>query len=391
MQKRKKQLSLAVFIDAFGWELMQRHSFMDDTLIHKSPLQTIFGYSATCDPTILTGKLPREHGHFSFFAYDPKHSPFKRSLILFLMRFVPKQLSSRNRVRSIVSRILKRQLKYSGYFNLYNMPFALLPKFDYTEKRDLYQPHGINSGCKTIMDYAREHGIDHFLSDWQASEKSNLAALKAAIEDPGRNCSFAYLYLAAMDAILHQYGNDHQAVADKIRWYEQQLNALLAAAGNEYEEVRLFIFSDHGMTDVHATVDLRSEIAATGLKFDRDYAAVYDSTMARFWFLNDHARQVITRKLETVACGHILQPGQLHAWGVDFPDNRYGDLFFLLDPGVLLIPSHMGERPIAGMHGYAPEDPYSTAAFATNTELQTIPQRLDDLYHLMKREMDLLL
>ncbi len=74
--KQLKRISLFVFIDALGWELLKRHSFLDDILITKEPLGTIFGYSSTCDPTIITGKLPRYHGHFSFFYFNPEGSPF---------------------------------------------------------------------------------------------------------------------------------------------------------------------------------------------------------------------------------------------------------------------------------------------------------------------------
>src|SRR5947209_16258995 len=96
------KLSLFVFIDAFGWELLQRNSFLDDVLQTKAPLGTIFGYSSTCDPTILTGKLPREHGHFSFFYHNPSGSPFR---ICRLLRFLPAFVTRRGRVRRLMSRV----------------------------------------------------------------------------------------------------------------------------------------------------------------------------------------------------------------------------------------------------------------------------------------------
>lgn len=385
---KKETVSLAIFIDALGWEILQAHTFLDDELIHKQDLRTIFGYSATCDPTILTGALPRDHGHFSFYAYDPVHSPFKGSPFIQLMRLVPTALSSRNRVRNVAGRIIKRRLQYTGYFNIYNMPFKLLPLFDYTEKKDLYQKGGINSGIDTIMDYARANHVDHFLADWKASEVDNLAALSQALTDKGRNCTFAYLYMAAMDATLHQYGKDHPQVTAKMAWYETQLRALLATAKKEYKEVRLFIFSDHGMTDVHTDFNLMTLIEKTGLRFGKDYAAVYDSTMARFWFIKAESEELIHSVLEKVSEGHILSPETMHEWGVDFPGERYGELFFLMNPGSLIVPSHMGERTIAGMHGYTPDDKDSTASFSSNVELETYPKGLEDLYDLFKQEID---
>jgi len=385
---KKESVHLSIFIDALGWEILRSHSFLDDELIHKQDLRTIFGYSATCDPTILTGALPRDHGHFSFYAYDPEHSPFRGSPFIQLMRLVPKALSSRNRVRNIAGRIIRRRLDYTGYFNIYNMPFRLLPLFDYTEKKDLYQKGGINSGIPTIMDYARENSVDFFLADWKAEEAENLENLKQVLADEKRNITFAYLYMASMDAILHKYGKDHPEVDRKIIWYENQIRQLLSKAREHYREVRLFIFSDHGMTDVHTDFNLMELIEQTPLRFGKDYAAVYDSTMARFWFLRPESEQIIREVLEKVSEGQILSDETKREWGVDFPDGRYGDLFFLMNPGVLIVPSHMGERTIAGMHGYSPHDKDSTAAFASNVELDTYPRGLEDLYTLFRQEID---
>ena len=385
---KKKSVSICVFIDAFGWDLMKTHPFLDDVLTHKQPLDTIFGYSSTCDPTILTGLLPRDHGHFSFFAYDPEHSPFRRCLFIQLMRLVPKSLSSRGRVRNIASRILRRRLGYTGYFNIYNMPFKLLPSFDYTEKKDLYQRGGINSGSDTIMDYARDNRLDFFLSDWKASETENLTALTQSLTDPKRNVQFAYLYMASMDAILHQWGTQAKPVEEKIKWYEEQLRTLLATAHEQYEEVRVHLFSDHGMTDIESTCDLMPYIEKTGLVFGEDYAAVYDSTIARFWFLKPHAEKIIREALKSLDCGAFLSQETMNRYGIDFPDNRYGDDFYLLNPGVLLVPSHMGERPLKGMHGYAIEHHASVASYASNVQVEQKPKRLDDLYAIMKGEID---
>jgi predicted AlkP superfamily pyrophosphatase or phosphodiesterase len=194
--------------------------------------------------------------------------------------------------------------------------------------------------------------------------------------------------MASMDAILHQYGKVHQNVTDKIAWYETQIRTLLTEARKHYKEVRLFIFSDHGMTDVHTDFNLIELIENTGLRFGVDYAAVYDSTMARFWFLKPESEAPIRAVLEKVSLGHILPPKTLKKWGVDFPGERYGQLFFLMDPGVLIVPSHMGERTIAGMHGYTPDDKDSTASFSSNVELETYPKGLEDLYTLFKQEID---
>lgn len=378
-----KQLSLCVFIDAFGWEIAQRYPFLDDVLVTKAPLDTIFGYSSTCDPTILTGKLPRDHGHFVFFYYSPKESPFKFYRVLDIL---PKSIMNRGRVRAKFSRIVEKLHGYTGYFQLYNMPFRYLHLFGYSEKRDLYQPGGINSGAPTIFDYLREHKIPFNLSNWRQPERSRIAALEADV-DRGE-IVFAYLFLGDLDAVLHGHGTGAPQVAAKLQWYEGELRRVITKARDRYETVRLFVFSDHGMTDITGVCDLMARIDAIGLRFGEDYAAVYDSTMARFWFLNDRARADVVAALERERQGRIVSEEQLAAWGCDFPGHKYGELFFLMNPGIIICPGHMGEKPLPAMHGYDPHHKTSTAAFMSNVVVDPLPKRLDDLYGLMRAEAE---
>lgn len=376
-----KRLNLFIFIDALGWELAQRHRFLETLLPVRTPVESIFGYSSTCDPTILTGVMPREHGHFSFFYYDPAHSPFGFCRWLGLL---PRAITRRGRVRRVISRLVGKLYGYTGYFQLYNMPFNLLPYFNYSEKRDIYQPGGINGGQPTIFDLLRAEQIPFHLSNWRCSETENLAALEHAI-DAGE-ITFAYLYMAAMDAILHRDGTDASTVSEKIAWYAERVTALRDRAQRQYDEVRLHVFSDHGMTDVTSDVEVMAPINRLGLRFGVDYAAVYDSTMARFWFLNEAARGKIVDTLATIPAGHLLNDAELAAWGCTFPDRTYGDAFFLLDPGALLCPSFMGETHLRGMHGYDPTDRDALALYAANVAPRALPRRLDDFYRIMRDE-----
>jgi hypothetical protein len=378
---REKLLTLCVFIDAFGWQLVRHYPFMDDVLVTKSPLGTIFGYSSTCDPTILTGKLPREHGHFAFYYYNPPESPFKFYRVLDLL---PKTFLSRGRVRARLSRVMGRFHGYTGYFQLYNMPFKYLHLFDYSERRDIYQPGGINSGARTVFDVLRERQVPSSVSDWRLPELARCAELSREL-DRGR-IRFAFLFLGGLDAVLHVYGTQAEEVAQHLRVYERELSKLVERAQSSYSSVDLFIFSDHGMTDVSEKIDLIPRIQALGLRFGVDYAAVYDSTMARFWFLKDNARELISEALDEIPQGRIVPDAQLAEWGCDFPGHKYGELFFLLNPGVLLCPSYMGEKPLAAMHGYTPEHPSSVAAFMSSVPCDPAPGRLDDLYGLVVSE-----
>ncbi|MDX9720451.1 MAG: alkaline phosphatase family protein [Myxococcota bacterium] len=382
----QKPLSIFVFIDALGWALRERYRFGDGIFTHSAPLQTVLGYSCTCDPTIITGLLPREHGHFSFFVYDPARSPFS---CIRPMRALPKLMSDRMRFRSRLSRALGKQLGYTGYFNLYQTPFELLPDLDYTEKRDLYQAGGIINGQDSIFDHLRRQHVPFHLSDWRANEATNLASLHAAI-DQGQ-IRFAYLYLAELDGILHRDGCASEPVRAKLRSYEQALKRLQEHATQRYGAVRIFVFSDHGMNDVTQSADLMARIDMLGLEWGRDYAAVYDSTMARFWFIREDAEQRIRAALEAEPLGSILTEEALAHYGCDFEDHRYGQLFFLMQPGCVIVPSYMGLKRIAGMHGYAPEAEHSVAFFGSTVDASqfAVPRGLTELFPLMASEAGL--
>ena len=196
-----KRLALFVFMDALGWEIIQSHGFMQDICPHRQAVKTIFGYSSSCHPSIYTGLMPREHGHFSFFVYDPPNSPFG---FLRPMALLPKAISSRARVRHLISRLAQRWLGYTGYFQLYNAPFARLPKLDYTEKRDIYHPGGINSGAPTIFDRLRNAGIPFHMSDWRRSDAENLHEMVQVV---GRGeIAWAELFWGHLDALMHMQG-----------------------------------------------------------------------------------------------------------------------------------------------------------------------------------------
>jgi hypothetical protein len=60
---------------------------------------------------------------------------------------------------------------------------------------------------------------------------------------------------------------------------------------------------------------------------------------------------------------------------------------FLLRPGALLVPSFMGSRPVAAMHGYDATHPDMTALLASNRGLPADVRHLSDLRAFLEREL----
>jgi predicted AlkP superfamily pyrophosphatase or phosphodiesterase len=161
---------------------------------------------------------------------------------------------------------------------------------------------------------------------------------------------------------------------------------VVEAARANYREVQLYVFSDHGMANCDVHLDLMARVEALDLKMGRDYAVVYDSTMARFWFLNHKARREIPALLAGISEGRVLPDSELQELRTFFPDRHFGELIFLVREGVLIVPSHMGARPIRAMHGYHPLEKHSYATLFTN--LDDLPEDLaaiPDIFKLMVR------
>jgi predicted AlkP superfamily pyrophosphatase or phosphodiesterase len=239
-----------------------------------------------------------------------------------------------------------------------------------------------------IFDFLERRKISYHVSAPQKTEQQNLAALVSDIKR--ENINFAFLYWPALDGLLHSVGNQSPLVPGKLRGYERWIHDLMAVAEEHYEEVRLYIFSDHGMANCDVLLDLKSKIEPLPLRFGKDYSVVYDSTMARFWFFNERARQEITAALNAVPQGRILPDSELKTLRAHFSDGYFGQLIFLADEGVLIVPSHMGERPIQGMHGYHPGAKHSYAMLCTNqADVPEDVAGITDIFRLMTRDAEL--
>src|SRR5262249_50248546 len=153
------------------------------------------------------------------------------------------------------------------------------------------------------------------------TEKENLDALINEIQK--ERIDFAFLYWPGLDGLLHSVGNKSPEIGYKLAVYEQWLNQLFDCSRQNYTEVRLYILSDHGMANCDRRLDLKAKIDALPSRMGKDYAVVYDSTMARFWFFNDRARQHITVALDQIPEGRILSDSELANLGTLFADRYF--------------------------------------------------------------------
>src|SRR5204863_9860517 len=118
---------------------------------------------------------------------------------------------------------------------------------------------GMNRGTN-IFDLMEASDIAYHVSDPVRSEEENRDRLIAEIL--GERIDFAFVYWPELDGLLHRVGNRSPEISPKLHSYEQWIELLLSAARAHYDEVRLYVFSDHGMADCVEHLDLKRRIDA---------------------------------------------------------------------------------------------------------------------------------
>ncbi len=372
---KRKRLALFVMIDALGSRYLQNNDFLTE-LPYRGSLRAVLGFSCACQPTLLSGVDPHEHGH------GPMYRRRQGPSVLDPARaygWLPSRIADNHRVRQRIYGKVSAQV--DGYFSLYECPTRLLPEFDLVEKKTIFRPGGLRNH-HSIFDRLTELDLEYRSYYWDRSEEENLLATESDIK--GGEVDFIFLYLPRLDGFLHAEGSDGQTVRDHLSWYEGWLLRLQALAHEAAEEVDFFVFSDHGMTDVHGSADLITPVEAQfGRNGDR-YLAFYDSTMARFWSDDAATRDEIEAFLQGRPEGRIIPPDELKELGVGFEDRSQGDVVFALHEGLILVPSYMGRSMLAGMHGYHPDAKDASACLLGERPPSRDMSHIRDLFFLME-------
>lgn len=370
------EVRLFVLIDALGWKFLEGREFMSELLPFRMPLRTVLGFSSGAIPTILTGLPPAQSGHWNLVYYDPTGSPFRW---LRHFGFLPNGILNHRVTRKLLKEMGRNLLGLGRNFECCVSPH-LLPWFNWVEKRNIYDRGGI-VGAPSIFDQLAQRGVPYRVYSYHTLSDQEI--LSCARQDIRKgDCGFFFLYLSEMDMFLHTHCNDTVQLDRRLSWYEAGLSELFELALKLDSGATLAVFSDHGMTPVQKHYDLVSQVDALGFQMPSDYLAVYDSTMARFWFFNPRARKTVGERLKNLHCGRIISDEEQGQLGIWFPDRRYGELIFLLNPGWLLARSDFsgsGWMP-AGMHGYHPDDPYSDAIFLSNRRPGKEMHTIADIY-----------
>jgi hypothetical protein len=366
------KLTIIVLVDALGWEITRRFGFCRGLLQCSGPLDTVLGYSSAAIPSLLSGTPPAAHGAWAMYKYSPESSPFK-----FLRRLPRLPHALEWRLRVATRWLVDRRKLIRGYYDLYDIPLNVLGHFDVAHHGDPYSPGGIEQ--ESFFDRLASDGVSYRLWTFRSPEARNFEELLGAMDSDHR---VLFLYTAELDGLMHRVGTSHDQVKEKLAHYESWVRRLLEKASSLGRETTIFLFSDHGMTDVHTVVDLEGTVSSWGYRTGRGFLGFYDSTMARFW-CDPETRSELGGKLDATNWGRVLPSEELERLGCRFEDDSYGEVIFLVHPGYLIVPSYMSREPVAAMHGYHPADASSRGCFFSNDRENRLPRSILDLKALL--------
>ncbi len=377
----KDRLLLIIMIDALGHRIVQETGTFSQLSAPDGPVPSVCGYSSACIPSLLTGELPVRHGHWAMYLRDPERSVFKPyAPFVWLASGV---MGRNGFTRRMVSRALWRR-GITGYFSLYDVPPTLLKQFDLCQQKNIYGPEAFGD-LDTPFDMAQRLRLRHRTWYWNTPEMDNRRGLEEALKS-GED-DFLFFYSPYLDAVMHTHGTESEETRECLRDFEEFTYRALSMAQEQYREVRLLVFGDHGMADIHGRSDLLSPLQGLGHKMPADWLYFVDSTMARFWFFKPGIEEQVRELLADHPGGRFVEDPECERLGILFPDRRYGELIFLANAGHLFVPSFMGQSAPKAMHGYHPQHVDSDTIVLGNYEHTTVASIMD-LGPLMSTELE---
>jgi hypothetical protein len=349
-----EQRVFLVFVDALGPSQLEAAGGLGG-LPYRGHLHGILGYSCGALPTLLTGTAPEQHGRMCLFAHAHQGAGVLSPLVH--LGLLPRLLHERGRVRRLAGKVLARAAGLTGYVDLYRVPPELFSWLDLPEREDLFTAERIG-GQETFLSEARKAGLRVFTAPWRMPEAERWELTEEVLRT--RRPQLAFGYATEIDGALHRAGNGSRQAQDAARRVTTRIERAVEAMRAGGGEVTTIVVGDHGMADIHRTLDPRPLVRRlSGMRL------FVDSTMMRFWGEDrqlDQARALL--EAEGLP-GRWLDTRALEERRAPVRDAPYGRAMFVLDEGTLFSPSFVGGT-VRGMHGYDVDSHSALAAIASD-------------------------
>ena len=336
---------LIIFIDGLPhYELVQTTTLR--RFPQRNALRPPFGFSPNIYAELYAGVNADEVGFFNEWQVRPRAEADRASRVL--AKLAP--VLDASRVTGITSTIAHRLVKKAVRRHVANIPFRYLPYFRlgsikvYDAEKFRHPTLFGRFGFEVITGESVHHlGIGN--RDEEVFSRG-LTAVRA-----GGN---VYLSFVDYDNLCHRHGVQSRKMRDWLKILDHRVQLLVDTFEAAHEgRGSVFVVSDHGMLDVREGFHLPIE-ETFGPAHPDDYLFFPDSVMCRVWSPRPERREAIAAWFRGLGKGHLLTEEERAGWGIVSRD--FGDLLFVLDPGIVFQQNFHGWRIPRAMHGYHPED-----------------------------------
>ena len=369
--KCTEKTTLMILIDAFSKTYFSKKytPFLyelsrDGVFTHVEPLFAFRGI----ETTIFTGFWPNIHNVWTEFCFANNHVGSRKDRLIRktieAVDLLPSD-GSKAKLRYAIERYIFQEPSKTP--NL--IPAAAMSYFQPSQRKGITEPEAVGD-IRTIFDVFRKEGVPFtFIEPWIWGDSRVLARARKLVEH-NHKLRFWYLKFNSLDHLGHKFGPAPSAFEEELNKLDMYTEEIVSFLQRKRPDLDVLVLADHGMSEVHETIDVLENLGQLRSKMYKDYIAFVDSTMIRFWFFTKKTQQEICERLQQIKGGHILTNSEKRLLKIPL-DQKYGETIYVLDEGYIFHPCFFHSKSIVnGMHGYAyPKTPEALPTIIATGEI----------------------
>lgn len=282
------------------------------------------------DPTILTGRYPHEHGMWQLeINTENANGAFKEDSI--------------DRLPDIVTTTFQCLVHLiTGNYDLAAIPRWRRKRFIFRKTR-YYE--------RTVDKFLNLNGVDTIFN-MIGSDNCNFVYLRRLNE---LNDSFGKFFqkenkleffeVHALDTIQHWNLDDIGKLMGYYKLIDDYVKHLYEKCA--VRGVTFALLSEHGMEPVRGFIDITKKLKSLGIP-RVEYTYYIEAPKTRFFFHSERAREKILDLLNNLDNGEVLSYKDLHKYNVKFEGDKWGEYYFIANPGYIFFPNDF-HHPLANV------------------------------------------
>jgi hypothetical protein len=212
-----------------------------------------------------------------------------------------------------------------------------------------------------------------------------LSTLLKHLKESENENEVVIVYDDSLDALGHMFGPHSRQCLDYAKSLDTVLAEIYPKLENAFQKnFAFFVFSDHGQSEMSHQINLLSNLSKQGLRLGVDYLCFLDATLALFWPEDDGTKERILKVLGRIEKSKVIDEDCRKKYHINFGDDRYGEVIFVLEPGSALVPNFYSPYgTMKGLHGYSTEEEVQKAFLISNRKLSFHPVHVKDIKRLL--------